>query len=227
MQQVSKTAGNPHPDARWWRSRHALAAAVCAAAVGAMLYFSSVFPAVDRNPAGFADVPPAEPIQPEPSSRGELMDAPAAGKSTTGSEALPPAAAALVADMQQAFGVPMLLPDGALEALAGIDTAMPPDELLIIEPGVASTATGAALPGMSPERRRAEAARAGNAAAMRAIIADLGSDDPATSGDAWAALQRLAHTGNAERFEALLAESDTDPDIRERARQLLVSLPYD
>jgi len=139
---------------------------------------------------------------------------------------LSPATAAVLRDMKR-FGVVGDLGDEALAALAGIEPSETDDQLLIIEPGIPSTLTGTGYAEPTPQQSRIQAARSGSEAAMLDIIADLDSDDPDVNSEAWAALNRMARTGNAAAFEALLAAADTDPAVRERAGALLRSLPYD
>lgn len=129
-------------------------------------------------------------------------------------------------DLELAFGFPIALPDDVLEELALLEPIETPDEILVIEPGVPSDVH--ARPGpvsLSPRQRRIQAAQSGDEQAMREIIADLGSADPAASRDAWSAVRRIARTGDTGRLEALLAE--VDPDLRERIADRLESLPYD
>jgi hypothetical protein len=150
----------------------------------------------------------------------------AAGIAGESAGAVSPALAEVESELAAALGMPVVLPPGVREALAQLEPIETPDQLLVIEPGIPSNVY--VRPGtvsLSPQQRRVQAAQFGDEQAIREIIADLDSGDPAASRDAWSALRRVARTGDMARLRSLAAEMD--PGLEDRVAELLESVTYD
>lgn len=215
---------------RWSIGSIAVAATVLAVLAGATVYSARMLSEAWHNVGRFAALVPEPSAGTPPGTAGGVSGRQdtADPSATEESGALTPtAASAVLADIQR-LGATGELGAEALAALAGIEPVEADDELLIIERGIPSTLTASASTGQAPAAwHREDSARYGSEAGMRDIIENLGSEDPGTSAEAWSALSRMAHSGNAASIEALLADTEIDPLLHERASELLRSLPYD
>lgn len=215
---------------RWSIGSIAVAAAVFALLTGAAVYSARMLSDAWQNVGRFAELVPEPSAGHPPDTAGGvsgIRDTAVRASTEESRDATPPAAAAVLADIER-LGATGELSTEALAALAGIEPVEVDDELLIIERGIPSTMTASASTGQAPAAwHRKDSARYGSEPGMRDIIENLGSEDPGTSAEAWSALRRMAHSGNAASFEALLADAEIDPLLHERASELLRSLPYD